>query len=310
MVPKVALTVLSLSLVAPARAARLEVASVRASSTYPVQEDVSYGAELLVDGRASTSWVEGEEGSGLGSWVELDLGGEHTVTRVELWHGLWYSFDYFQRANKPRKVALVFSDGSRHEAELTDAMEAQTITLDAPVRTSTVRLRVESVYSGSTWLDTGISEIQVFDDQPGERLLPAGHAASSRAAADADGSYEAHKVSDGLRDTMWCEGRAQSDGSGEYLELRFASAQEVGALHLINGIGTSMPFWIKGNRATAATLRFSDGSTEQVKLRNTFMEQEVRFTPRTTTSVRITFDGIVKGKEFDDLCVSEAYFSE
>ncbi len=75
-------------------------------------------------------------------------------------------------------------------------------------------------------------------------------------------------------------------------------------------MGTSIAFWMKANRATAATLEFSDGSTERVAIKNSMMPQDITFAAHTTSKVKIKFDEVARGKEFNDLCISEAYFTE
>jgi len=227
-----------------------------------------------------------------------------------VWGGLWYSFGYFQRANRPKEVELRYSDGASDSFTLDDEMAVQEFVLPEARTTSTIRIKVKGIYSGNTWLDTAISEVQVFDAAPEDFAVARSVRASSVAAADADGSYEPGNVSDGIKDTMWCEGDRDGDGTGEWLEFQFAGATRVGSLSLLNGIGSSLPFWMKGNRVSAATLTFSDGSTEAITVRNTMLSQDISFSPRTTSSVRLTITGVVKGKEFNDLCISEARFSE
>ncbi|MBN2799562.1 MAG: discoidin domain-containing protein [Deltaproteobacteria bacterium] len=307
---RVALSAALLALPLAAAGGQLKVASISSSSTYPADDSVRYDASQLIDGKASTSWVEGEEGSGLGSWVELDLGGEREVEALQVWGGLWYSQSYYTRANRPRELEVLFSDGSTASFPLSDEMKVQRLDLPKPVRTSTVRFKIKGIHSGSTWMDTAMSEIQVFDTTPEARISPRALTASSVAADDEDGSYQPLQVNDGLNDTMWCEGSKDGDGTGEWLEFDLGGARTVGELHLVNGIGTSLPFWMKGNRATAATLSFSDGSTEQVTLKNTMMPQTISFTSHQSSKVKMTFTTVVQGKEFNDLCISEAWFAE
>jgi hypothetical protein len=45
-------------------AAQVTIASVTASSEYPADETGSYEAKRVADGKVSTTWVEGESGSG------------------------------------------------------------------------------------------------------------------------------------------------------------------------------------------------------------------------------------------------------
>lgn len=288
-----------------AQAARLPVASATSSSNYPEEEGVRYEAKQAHDGKVGTAWVEGEEGSGLGSWVELDLGGEKTVSKIKVWGGMWYSGEYWSRANRPKDIEVKFSDGSTQTFQLGNEMKAFEFTLKKPVKTSSVRVKISSIHSGTTWHDTAISEIQVFDEAA-EAIPLAGFSASSVLAADGDGTYEGANVADGLADTMWCEGNKDGDGTGEWLEVKLGGSKSVSGMTIINGMGSSMGVYMKGNRGKAVTLTFSDGSTEKVALKPVmFMAQDVTFPAHTTSSVKLSFDEIVKGKEYNDLCVSE-----
>jgi len=291
-----------------AEAARVKVAAVTASSSYPADDSVNYEPKQLIDGKSGTSWVEGDPGGGLGSWVELDLGGAQNVQKIQVWGGMWYSSEYWARANRPKSLEIKFSDGSVQEFAMTDAQEVQVLSLAKPVSTSTIRLKVKANYNGSTWQDTAISEIQVFDAGADDQVRPVALSASTTTAADGDGNYEAKNVADGLVDTMWCEGNAEGDGTNEWLKLDFGGPKTVSKLNLVNGMGTSLSLFMKANKATAATLTFSDGSTATVEVKATVMPQTIAFPSKSTSNVTITFTGISKGKEFNDLCISEAYF--
>ena len=298
-----------LCLLAPwsAFAAGLKPASVTASSSYPPEDGTSYDASQVIDGKASTSWVEGDPGNGLGAWVEFDLGGAKTITRLRVWGAIWYSTDFWERAGRPKELELKFADGSTVKMPMSDEMKPQDFTLPKPTSTTSLRVRISAAYNGTTWSDTAISEIQVFDAATTGPSVAA-VTASSEAPADADGYYYASNVVDGLPDTMWCEGNKASDGTGEHLEIRFSGSQAISKVTVVNGIGGSLAAWMKGNRTTAALLTFSDGGSERVTIKNSMLPQVISFPSHTTSSVKVTFETIVKGKEYDDLCISEAYF--
>ena len=299
----------AVSWAAQAQAARIKVASVKASSSY-TSTDASYEPKQVIDGKAGTSWVEGDPGSGLGAWVELDLGAAVPVQQLRIWGGMWYSTEYWQRANRPKQLEVKFSDGSVQDWNLDDTQSVQTLTLPKAVTTTTVQLKIKGSYNGTTWNDTGISEIQVFDATPDERVAVRSYTASTTSATDGDGNYAAANVGDAINDTMWCEGNKDGDGTGEWLELTFAANTRVAKLGLVNGVASDLPSFMKANRATGATLRFDDGSTQHVEVKSTMMPQTISIAPRATNTVRITFDAVARGKEFNDLCVSEAYFQE
>ena len=293
-----------------AQAARVSPSASSASSVYPDEGGVSYDASKVSDGKVATAWVEGDAGSGLNSWVQLDLGGEKRIQRIKAWAGLWSSGDYWKRANRPKEIQFEYSDGSKDIFNLKDEMTAQEFTLPQVRTTRFVKARLRGIYDGTTWLDTAISELQVFD-ATADIATPIIRAvlASSTLKADADSSYAGLHTVDGIVDSMWCEGNKEGDGTKEWLEFQFSAPHSVSHLTLINGIGTSMPVWMKANRATAATLTFADGSSAPIAIKNSVMSQSIEFPAKNTTKVRVTFDTVVKGKEYNDLCISEASFA-
>ena len=290
-----------------AHAARVVPAKVSASSAYPEENGISYQPDRTTDAKATSAWVEGEQGSGLGSWIEYDLGDAKTIAKVRVWGGLWYSTDYWGRANRPRDLEISFSDGSKQVVTLKDEMKAQEFILPAAVKTSVVRLKVKSIYDGNTWLDTAISEVQLFDTEP-ETVTTRAVLASSTLAPDGDGNYDPKNAVDGLNDSMWCEGDKAGDGTGAWLEVDLGAKTTVSNLVIVNGIGSSLPVWMKANRAGTATLTFSDGATESLTLKNSMMPQTLTFPAHSTSKVKVTFSGIVNGKEYNDLCMSELRF--
>ena len=67
---------------------------------------------------------------------------------------------------------------------------------------------------------------------------------------------------------------------------------------------------MKSNSATELELKFSDGSTQTVAVKSTPMMQKIPFTRTSTSSVTVTFKGVKKGKEFNDLCMAEMAFAK
>ena len=302
--------VLMALLITPAHAAQVKIAGVLASSSYPDSEGVSYAATNVKDGKVSTVWVEGEEGSGLGSWLEIDLGGSHTVTHIKLWGGNWYSWDFWNRHNRPKEIEITFSDESTQKFELKDEKLPEEIRFPTPVTTSTIKLKIKGIYRGTTFNDTCVSEIAVFDDQPEAFHTVAATADSGHLPEDADGTYDLPNTWDMLNDTMWCENQKDGDGTGAWVEYRFGKNVRVGKVLLLNGNAYDPTFWRKSNRATNITLSFSDGSTEAIVVKDFIMLQTLRFPARDASSVRITFDAVKVGTEYNDLCISEARFAE
>lgn len=293
---------------APASAGRVAVSSVAASSEYPPDDTGSYEAKKIADGKVATAWVEGEERNGLGANVTLTLSKEAEVAKIVFWAGMWYSRQYWDYSSRPIEVELTFDDGTSEKVQIPNEMKPHVHMLSKPVKSRTVKITLRNVKSGSTFSDTGISEVVVYDTSAAKIAQVAGSSASSVAPDDADGGYVVANLYDGLQDTMWCEGDASSDGAGRWVQYDFKTKTTLKELHVRNGIGTGLKYFMKGNRAAKVTLTFDDGSTQAIDLANTMLHKKYDLTPVSTKSVKVTFDSIKKGSEFDDLCMSELYF--
>ncbi|MCK6505332.1 discoidin domain-containing protein [Myxococcota bacterium] len=304
-----ALILAGLTLLAPAALARtLPVKDVSASSAHSDDSGVSYEAASIKDRKQSTAWFEGDSGSGLGAWVEVQLDGSQTVTGFRVWNGYWLTYDMWQRNNRAKEIEVLLSDGSQHDFTLSDEMKPQDIRFPKAVTTSSVKIRIKGIYKGTTFNDTALSELQVFNDEAESFVLPAGFTASSTYPADNDGDYEPDNLVDGVLDSMWCEGNKAGDGVGEWVEFDLGGSKKVSSLVMNNGNAYGFSSFMNANSATSATLTFSDGSKQQITIKPSMMDQTISFSPKTTSTVRITFDAIRKGKEFNDLCISEAHF--
>ncbi len=301
---------LGLLAAAPADAAPVKITSVEASGTKPNDDNGKYDPGFVADGKQQSFWVEGGDGSGLGSWVQLNFEGTSTVTALRIWNGSWYSYDFWQRHSRIKEVELEFSDGTKEKMELKDEKLMDYIELPKAVKADWVKVKIKSVYTGNTFNDTGISEVQVLDDKPVKHVSVSSWASSSEYPEDADGNYRAMNVDDGISDSVWCEGD-DGDGIGQWLQADFGGSKSVSKLTWITGNAASFPLFMNGNRATDITLTFSDGSTEKLSgVKSSIKETELTFPAHTTSTVKITFDAISKGKKFNDLCVSEAHFYE
>jgi len=294
-----------------AHAGVVDVATVSASRTLPDDEGVSYAETNTTDHKQSTVWVEGDTtGSGLGDWIEFDFGGDVELTSFRIWNGNFYSYDFWNRHNRIKEIELTFSDGSKQMITLADEMAPELVTLEKPVKTSSVKMKIKGIYRGTTFNDTVISEIVFYDKRDDGRVPVKGYNASSVYPADADGNYDPKNLGDGAVDSLWCEGVEDGDGTGEWVELKFSGTQQISKLELVNGNAYNIMYFMKGNRATEMKLAFSDGSTQTVAVKGSPSKQTIPLTPVSTSGVKMTFTAVQTGKEFNDLCIAEAVFVE
>ena len=300
------MTLLSLALLT-AHAAPVKIAGVEAKSYYN-EGGASYHPDNAKDGKTSP-WYEGDSGNGVGSWIEVDLGGERRVTRVQAFAGDWTNRTRWTQANRPAELEIRWSDGSTDIWALADEWKVQTFAPSSPKTTSKIRFKLNSIHSGTAFPDTAISEILVFDDQPGAQNLAKSAQASSEFPDDGDGSYVALQASDGLRDTMWCEGAADGDGAGEWVEFELRERFPVKGLQICAGMCASLGIHKKGNAPTTMTAEFADGKTQQFTLKDFPLPQKVTFeVPHVTDKVKLKIDKVRAGSEFNDACISDVAF--
>ena len=145
------------------RVGRFDISSVSASSYL---DDPEYGIgcypEAVIEQRPETAWVEGAPGDGIGESITLRLNDTYTVSGFEIWSGVQDSDDSYEKNSRPKKLLIIFSDGSEEMVKIKDKGVFQTITFDKPVETNEVTFVIDSVYSGSQYQNTAISYIELF----------------------------------------------------------------------------------------------------------------------------------------------------
>ncbi len=298
---------LLLGLISSPQAAVVKATWTASSSEAPT-ENATYEPTNLGDSKQANAWFEGVEGSGLGEWIQADLGGVHTVSGFTIWSGWWYTMSQWSHYNRPKVIVVEFGDGASQEFTLADTYTPQSFSFSAPKQTPSLKFKLKNVYASDAYNDTAISEIQIRDNAPDAGAAVKSFAASSTYPADSDGSYDPRNTVDGIADSLWCEGNKTGDGTGEWLEYTLAGSTSVSRLVLRNGNASSFGLYMKSNRATTVTLTFGDGGRETLSVKDSPGEQTLSFASHAGSKVRMTFDVVKKGSEFNDLCVAEVAF--
>lgn len=125
---------------------------------------VTYAAANLVDGDPETAWRV--EGDASGEEIVLTLPAARTVTEVGIVNGYAKVDEESgdRRYGQNRRVLAatwLFDDGTEATYELEETVEAQTFTLDNPVETATVRVRIDEVSDPGGRDFTAISELSI-----------------------------------------------------------------------------------------------------------------------------------------------------
>ena len=120
-----------------------------------------YGAAFLNDGDTSTPWEEGVEGDGIGEQITYEPEAGTKLQVIRIYPGNGRSDKAFQENNRPKTITLEI-DGKKQTLNFDDAGHFYTFSSKKPVTAKQVKLIIDSVYPGSKWQDTCISEVEFY----------------------------------------------------------------------------------------------------------------------------------------------------
>lgn len=126
------------------------------------QYGLTHGPTNVTDGSLSTAWVENAYGQGEGESITLNLSGKYRVSGFTINAGYQKSASTYENNSRPYKLRVSFSDGNSVEVSLEDTNTQQRVTFNSAVETSSVTFTIVSVYAGSKYEDTAITEISLF----------------------------------------------------------------------------------------------------------------------------------------------------
>ena len=287
-------------------AKQLPVQELTANSTLTHKETgVVYEASKALNDNVADMWIEGEGSAGLGKYIEANFGGEVEVASFRIWPGCFIDAEFWGRHNRIKSIELKYPDFTSERIDLEDKMEAQVIKLKEPKTLSKVKIYLRATYAGNTWNDTPITKIEFFDRGGIESPIEGFKLTASSEYPDEDNLYAAALAGDGWLDSHWVEGG--DTGEGEWLMADFGGSKTVARFGISVGFDTTDSFFAGANRAGRVTLTFSDGSTRDLKLEDKKGLQTFDLGV-TTSSVKVTFHDIIKGKTNNDLYVGELRF--
>lgn len=137
------------------------VSSAEATSVMTANDGSNtYRAASAADGDETTSWQEGESGSGIGTTLTLHFDREYSVRYLVMKLGNWRSDSLYTENNRPKTLTIMFGDESV-QVTFPDEKKEVCVTLSRDVKASDVTFRVDDVYAGSEYDDTCIAEIDV-----------------------------------------------------------------------------------------------------------------------------------------------------
>jgi hypothetical protein len=149
-----------------------ESVTVRGSSALPASEGKYYDASRVHDYNLDTAWIEGAKGDGIGEYVEYTLRvttdkhpDDAAVMGLMVFNGYRKNRDLWQKNNRIKRLRLSVNGKSYGVVTLADSYAYQRVKIGSiklPPHTQTLVLRftIESVYPGTKYNDTALTELE------------------------------------------------------------------------------------------------------------------------------------------------------
>lgn len=138
-----------------------DVDTVTASSALN-EFEMTHSPSLVMDGDTTTGWVEGAEGQGEGEMITFTLSAQRQISGFSIYNGYQKSDDLYHKNSRPSRITVFTPGGESYSFDLEDSMGMQTFRFSEPLTSSSISFRIDSVYAGSKYKDTVISEIALF----------------------------------------------------------------------------------------------------------------------------------------------------
>lgn len=141
--------------------------TVFASSTLDAQGKSTYEPKNVNDNK-TTAWIEGVDGGGIAESITIrfkKINAAEPVTSITIYNGFQASEVTYQKNSRPKTILLWINETAVYTLHLEDTMNGQRFLVDVQPEGEmpmTFRFEILDVYVGSTYEDTGITEIQ-FD---------------------------------------------------------------------------------------------------------------------------------------------------
>ena len=141
---------------------KIGIVNVYASSEL-IYEGKTFRAGYAVDNDTSTCWQKGAYGWGVGETITLQFDSYYDVRKMSFVIGYTKSNGAYERNGRPSQLNVLFSNGEEYTVWLDDMAAWQTVSYPYEVSANWARFEIAGVYRGTTYSDTCISEIALYE---------------------------------------------------------------------------------------------------------------------------------------------------
>lgn len=121
----------------------------------------AYHMKNIADGDKRTAWFEASPDDGIGEWLKITFTEAKKVEKVGILGGYPKTDKLFKQNNRIKTATLVLSNGDTQVIKFKDSKEMQYFTVESSAKTSYVKVVINSVFRGSKYRDTCVSELEI-----------------------------------------------------------------------------------------------------------------------------------------------------
>ena len=134
-----------------------QTAVMTASSTLASSSDEDYAAANLIDNSYS-SWVEGEEGDGVGTTLTLTMDEDLFMKGIFIRNGFG-DLKNFYNNNRVSSMRVSDEEGNQSNIKLADSYRSLYYSFETPLCGKTFTFQITGVYQGDKWNDTCLTSL-------------------------------------------------------------------------------------------------------------------------------------------------------
>jgi hypothetical protein len=151
---------------------QIEVKSSKASSILTGRNTgKEYDSTLTLDGDLTTCWQEGTDDDGIGERVSYRFNELHPLVNIKIWNGKLDNKKKYEENNRIKELEIICYKAGTKVYDTTMTLKDEydekgsTLTLngDIAIDTDHVVIKIISVYKGSKYSDTCLSEIEFYE---------------------------------------------------------------------------------------------------------------------------------------------------
>ncbi len=152
--------------------------------------------------------------------------------------------------------------------------------------------------------NSGVTESRINPVLPDKSETTYSASSTLKDETDIGFDYSASKVADTDFSTAWTED-ATGGGVGEWVKITFATTAKLNRLGIVPGYCRAQDIYDANNRVKTLELEFSDGTTVEKTLTDSYQMHMIDFDTIETDYIKVTIKDTHKGSLYDDTCVSE-----